>query len=100
MELNTLLENNMLTQDEFIERLSKLSNTFHQQKTDIEQAKHDIYQGYKAQLQLFKSTAIDAKFLGYHLPFSRSMQIFPNYPKWRFDDVMIDELNQLTNKRK
>jgi len=70
--------------------LSALSNTFHKQKNDIEQAKNEIYQGYKAQLQLYKATALDAKYLGYHLPFSRSMQIFPNYPRWKFDDLMID----------
>ena len=90
----------MLTQDQFIDRLSTLSHTFHKQKNDIEQTKNQIYQGYKAQLELYKATALDAKYLGYHLPFSRSMQIFPNCPRWRFDDLMIDELNSLAQKRK
>ena len=26
------------------------------------------------------------------------MEIFPNQPKWRFDSVMIDELNHLTQR--
>ena len=67
-----------------------MTHSFEQQKKDIEQTKEDIYQGYKAQLELIKNTAIDAKYLGYHLPFCRSMEIFPNQPRWRFDEVMID----------
>lgn len=98
-ELNYLLENNLLTQDDFIDRLSKLTHSFQTQKKDIEQIKSDIYQGYKAQLQLIHKTALDAKYLGFNLPFCRSMEIFPHQPKWRFDDVMIDELNQVASRK-
>lgn len=79
-----------MTQDDFIDRLSQLTHNFQNQKKDIEQLKSDIYQGYKAQLQLYQKTAIDAKFLGFQIPFCRSMEIFPYRPQWRFDDVMID----------
>lgn len=51
----------------------------------MEQAKNDIYQGYKAQFQLLKFTCLDAKYLGYQLPFCRSMEIFPSNSNWRFD---------------
>lgn len=88
-----------MTQDDFLDRLSKMTHAFHNQKKDIEQIKVDIYQGYKAQLQLFQKTALDAKFLGFYLPFSRSMEIFPHQPKWRFDDVMIDELNSVACRK-
>ena len=97
MELNYLLASNCLTQDQFIERLSKMTQHFQAQKKDIEQIKEDIYQGFKAQFQLIRNTAIDAKYFGYNIPFCRSMQIFPSQPRWRFDGMMIDELNQLTN---
>lgn len=70
--------------------MSTLTSNFLKQKKDIEQTKDEIYQGYRAQIQLFKNTILDAKYLGYHIPFCRSMEIYPNCPKWRFDDVMID----------
>ena len=99
IELNHLLENNSLTQDEFINRLFQLTHTFEKQKKDIEQTKEDIHQGYKAQLDLLKNTAIDARYLGYNIPFCRSMEIFPNQSSWHFDSVMIDELNHLANRK-
>lgn len=72
---------------------------FSRQKEDIEQTKNEIYQGYKAQFQLLRFTYLDAKYLGYQLPFCRSMEIFPNNSNWRFDELMIDELNQLAQRK-
>jgi hypothetical protein len=79
--------------------MSTLTSNFLRQKKDIEQTKDEIYQGYRAQIQLFKNTILDAKYLGYHIPFCRSMEIYPRCPKWRFDEVMIDELNHLAHRR-
>lgn len=50
-----------------------MTQHFQAQKKDIEQIKEDIYQGFKAQFQLIRNTAIDAKYLGYNIPFCRSM---------------------------
>ena len=98
--LNYKLENNLLTQEEFLDRLSELTHSFEEEKQAIDQAKADIYQGYQAQLSLLRHTALDARYFGCNIPFCRSMEIFPRTPKWHFDSVMIDELNELTKRRK
>ena len=51
-ELNQLLQFNHLSQDEFLSRLTRLTAEFAQQKSSIEQTREEIYQGYRAQLQL------------------------------------------------
>ena len=91
-ELNRLLQLNYLSQDEFLSRLTVLTQEFALQKTKIDKTRQEIYQGYQAQMQLYRCTMLDAREMGLKLPLCRSMEIIPHNAKWRFDHLMIDEL--------
>lgn len=79
--------------------IANITSKYATEKGTIEKAKEDISKGYQAAMKLTKEAMKDAKKLGFNLPVSRSMEGIRFKNPIVLNDIIIDELAHLNDKK-
>ena len=90
--LNDQLQQSKVSHEEFLSRLGIMQQKFSLEKELIMKAKMDIFIGNRAAHKLVQDSFIDARYLGYKVPFSQSYrELKANGNIW-IKEIIVDEL--------